>query len=61
MAAMTCELKWLKALLRSFDIFHKDPIHLYCNSKAALHISSNPIFLSVQNMLRLIATLLVIK
>nr|GEU75718.1 retrovirus-related Pol polyprotein from transposon TNT 1-94 [Tanacetum cinerariifolium] len=43
MALTTGELKWLKGLLKSFDI-HPQPMLLYCDSQAALHISRNPVF-----------------
>ncbi|PNX91594.1 putative copia-type protein [Trifolium pratense] len=44
MAATTCELKWLKALLSSLGVAHDLPMKLYCDSQAALHIAANPIF-----------------
>jgi hypothetical protein len=43
MAAATCELKWLKGLLSSLGVEHTDPMHLYCDSQSALHISNNPV------------------
>ncbi|CAH9143337.1 unnamed protein product [Cuscuta epithymum] len=44
MAAATCELKWLKALLLSLGIHHPQAIPLYCDSQSALHIARNPVF-----------------
>lgn len=44
MAAITRELRWLKALLLDLGINHKDPMSLRCDSQAALHISANPVF-----------------
>ncbi|GKB12610.1 retrovirus-related pol polyprotein from transposon RE2 [Tanacetum coccineum] len=44
MALTTGELKWLKGLLKSFGIHHSQPMLLYCDSQAALHISRNPVF-----------------
>ncbi|GAA0152356.1 hypothetical protein LIER_37474 [Lithospermum erythrorhizon] len=44
MAVTTCELKWLKFLLRSFGVLHPQPIWLFCDSQFALHIVKNPIF-----------------
>nr|GEW52765.1 retrovirus-related Pol polyprotein from transposon TNT 1-94 [Tanacetum cinerariifolium] len=44
MALTTGELKWLKGLLKSFGIHHPQPMLLYCDSQAALHISRNPVF-----------------
>ena len=44
MAAVTSELVWLKSLLASFDIFHKQAMHLFYDSQSALHIAKNPVF-----------------
>lgn len=44
MAAITCELKWLKGLLLSLGIHHPKAIKLFCDSQSALHIAKNPIF-----------------
>ncbi|KAK2405521.1 putative mitochondrial protein [Trifolium repens] len=44
MANTTCELKWLKGILSCLGICHDQPIMIYCDSQAALHISKNPIF-----------------
>ncbi|CAH9079543.1 unnamed protein product [Cuscuta epithymum] len=44
MAAATCELKWLKALLFSLGVQHPQAIPLYCDSQSALHIANNPVF-----------------
>lgn len=44
MAAVTCELKWLKGLLASLGIHHKKSIDLFCDSEPALYISQNPVF-----------------
>ncbi|CAH9103060.1 unnamed protein product [Cuscuta epithymum] len=44
MAAATCELKWLKALLLSLGIHHHQAIPLYCDSQSALHVAKNPVF-----------------
>ncbi|KAL6342462.1 hypothetical protein AAG906_011152 [Vitis piasezkii] len=43
MATTTCELKWLKGLLSTLGVMHSDPMHLYYDSQAALHITANPI------------------
>ena len=40
----TSELVWLKSLLASVGIFHSYPIHLFCDSKAVLHIANNLVF-----------------
>jgi len=44
MATMICELKWLKGLLTSLGISHSQPMRLYCDNQAALHIAKNPVF-----------------
>ena len=44
MAAITCELKWLKGLLLSMGIQHPKANKLFCDSQSALHIARNPVF-----------------
>ena len=44
MAASTCELKWLKALLLSLGVRHPKAIKIFCDSESALHIAKNPVF-----------------
>ncbi|KAM6584165.1 hypothetical protein CsatB_011167 [Cannabis sativa] len=44
MAAITCELKWLKGLLLSLGVNHPKAIKLFCDSQSALHIAKNPVF-----------------
>lgn len=44
MATACCELKWLKGLLGFLGVVHNEPMKLYCDSKAALHIAANPMF-----------------
>ncbi|GAA0148687.1 transmembrane signal receptor [Lithospermum erythrorhizon] len=44
MAAVTSELKWLKALLLDFGIPHSRPMTLFCDSETALHIAQKPVF-----------------
>ena len=44
MAALTCELKWLKALLLSLGVRHPKAIKIFCDSESALHIAKNPVF-----------------
>lgn len=44
MAATTCELKWMKGLFRAFGFTHDRPMHLFCDSRAAIHIAKNPVF-----------------
>lgn len=44
MAAVVCELLWISYLLRDFGIVLKNSIPLWCDSNAAIHIASNPVF-----------------
>ncbi|KAM2706636.1 hypothetical protein EV1_035710 [Malus domestica] len=44
MAAITCELTWLRYLLQDLKVPHAAPAHVYCDNKAALHIAANPVF-----------------
>ena len=44
MASITCEIKWLKALLLSLGIHHSKVVPLFCDSESALHIAKNPVF-----------------
>ena len=43
--AMTCkELLWLKEVLQFLGVKHSQPMRLYCDSQAALHIAANSVF-----------------
>ncbi|CAO2835584.1 unnamed protein product [Amaranthus hypochondriacus] len=44
MAAVTCELKWLKGILLSLGVQHPKAMKLYCDSQSALHLAQNPVF-----------------
>ncbi|GKV47882.1 hypothetical protein SLEP1_g54737 [Rubroshorea leprosula] len=44
MASVTCELTWLRSLLRVLGISHPQPSLLFCDNQAALHIAANPVF-----------------
>ncbi|RVW29739.1 Retrovirus-related Pol polyprotein from transposon RE2 [Vitis vinifera] len=44
MAAVTCELKWLKELLLSLGVHHPKAIKLFCDRQSALHMAKNPVF-----------------
>ena len=45
MRGVCCELTWLRYLLRDLGVLHPEPALLYCDNKAALHITANPVFL----------------
>ncbi|RVX16620.1 Retrovirus-related Pol polyprotein from transposon RE2 [Vitis vinifera] len=44
MALATCELIWLKHLLRELRFEKDEQMKLICDNQAALHIASNPVF-----------------
>jgi len=44
MATTTCELVWIKQLLQELKFCEIKQTKLYCDSQAALHIASNPMF-----------------
>ena len=44
MAVATCELIWLKHLLWELRFGKNEQMKLICDSQAALHIASNPVF-----------------
>ena len=44
MANTTCEILWLLALLKDFQVPHNGPTLLFCDSQATIHIASNPVF-----------------
>jgi len=44
MALVTCELIWLKQLLKELQFEEARPMTLICDNQAALHIASNPVF-----------------
>ncbi|RVW40667.1 Retrovirus-related Pol polyprotein from transposon RE1 [Vitis vinifera] len=44
MTSITCELTWLKYLLDDLQVEHSQATKLFCDSKAALHITANPIY-----------------
>ena len=44
MTSTTCEIVWLKQLLKDLHIEHKRPALLYCDNQVALHITANLVF-----------------
>ncbi|RVX19246.1 Retrovirus-related Pol polyprotein from transposon RE1 [Vitis vinifera] len=44
MALATCELIWLRHLLRELRFGNDEQMKLICDNQAALHIASNPVF-----------------
>ena len=41
---MLAEIKWLRCLLASLGAAHRQPVRLFCDNQAALHIAANPVF-----------------
>ncbi|KAF5459175.1 hypothetical protein F2P56_023153 [Juglans regia] len=44
MASTCSEITWHKYLLNDIWIHHSQPVSLYCDNQAALHIAANPVF-----------------
>ncbi|CAL2270484.1 unnamed protein product [Prunus armeniaca] len=44
MATTCCEVTWLKNILKDLGVDHTQPITLFCDNQAAIHIASNPVF-----------------
>ncbi|GKV03861.1 hypothetical protein SLEP1_g16103 [Rubroshorea leprosula] len=44
MASTVRELLWLRALFQTLRVHHPQPMRLYCDNQAALHIATNLVF-----------------
>ncbi|GAV89144.1 hypothetical protein CFOL_v3_32563, partial [Cephalotus follicularis] len=44
MASATCEIIWILGLLKDLNVKGLEPVSLFCDNKAALHIAANPIY-----------------
>ena len=44
MVFISCELTWLRYLLRDLHIDHPKPVTLYYDNQVAMHIVANPVF-----------------
>ncbi|KAL0413888.1 UNVERIFIED_CONTAM: Retrovirus-related Pol polyprotein from transposon RE2 [Sesamum radiatum] len=44
MAATTCELRWVSYILKDLGIPVSQPVDLFCDNKAPLHILANLVF-----------------
>jgi len=44
MAAVTCELTWLRYLLKDLGVDHHRPTQLFYDNQAALHIATNSVY-----------------
>lgn len=44
MATTCCEVTWLKNILKDLRVSHTQPVTLFCDNQATMHIASNPVF-----------------
>ena len=44
MATVTSEIVWLITLFKTFGVHHTQLVYLYCDSKVALYIATNPVY-----------------
>lgn len=44
MATAVCEFSWLRNILSELGVLHNKAALLFCDSKSAIHIASNPVF-----------------
>ncbi|KAI5348837.1 hypothetical protein L3X38_001724 [Prunus dulcis] len=44
MATATCELTWLRYLLKDLQVTNLGPAKLFCDNQVALHIAANPVY-----------------
>jgi 5,10-methylenetetrahydrofolate reductase len=44
MAAVTCEITWLLALLRDLPLPHSNAALVFCDSQTAIYIATNPVY-----------------
>ncbi|XP_019057634.1 PREDICTED: uncharacterized protein LOC109116512 [Tarenaya hassleriana] len=44
LAQTTCELLWISSLLSDIQVPLLNPITLFCDSKSAIHIATNPVY-----------------
>ncbi|KAL0341475.1 UNVERIFIED_CONTAM: Retrovirus-related Pol polyprotein from transposon RE1 [Sesamum calycinum] len=50
MGAVVCELLWLSYLLCALQIPFTTPVPFWCDNKAAIHITANPVFIISPNV-----------
>ncbi|KAM2148308.1 hypothetical protein ACFX1Q_004939 [Malus domestica] len=44
MATTCCEVIWLRNILKDLQVNHVQPVTMFCDNQAAMHIASNPVF-----------------
>ena len=44
MTHSACELKWIKNLLRELHVKFNEPLTIFCDNQAAMHIAINPLY-----------------
>lgn len=44
MAFSCAEIKWLRSFLACLGVFHRQPVRLFCDNQATIHIAANPVF-----------------
>ncbi|KAL6185670.1 hypothetical protein ACLB2K_041800 [Fragaria x ananassa] len=44
MATTCCEITWLQNILKDLNVCQAQPVKLYCDNQAAIHIASNPVY-----------------
>ncbi|KAM1740735.1 hypothetical protein ACFX12_010944 [Malus domestica] len=44
MATTCCEVIWLRNILKDLQVNHAQPVTMFCDNQAAMHIASNPMF-----------------
>ncbi|KAM2312222.1 hypothetical protein ACFXTH_022651 [Malus domestica] len=44
MATTCCEVIWLRNILKDLQVNHAQPVTMFCDNQAAMHIASNPVF-----------------
>lgn len=44
MACAVKEMKWIVPLVKDLGVVPSTPVTFYCDSEAAIHIASNPVF-----------------
>ena len=44
MVVTVCEMTWLLALLKDLEIYHPQPVLMFCDNQAAIYIGENQVF-----------------